>query len=181
MEFKIGDKVTVIDEELSGEVLKIDKEWVEFISDEGFEYRYPKSSLYSINEKNELNFSPASFKVESKEADRKVIRQGLRPIRLNSAKPTIDLHMEELMPNRMPQKNEVALQIQIEYAEKVVNRAINLKVRQLVFIHGMGSGVLREELRSMLTTKFPNVEYFDGNYQKYGQGATELIIHGLGR
>jgi dsDNA-specific endonuclease/ATPase MutS2 len=51
----------------------------------------------------------------------------------------------------------------------------------MVFIHGRGRGILREELRKMLAEEYPHIEYFDGNYMRYGSGATEIIIHGLGK
>lgn len=180
MEFELGDKVTVIDEELSGTIIKIEGDWVSFHSEDGFDYKYPKELLYAIGNNNELKFTSASFNLEIKEEDLPKKAKGLKPIKLTSAKPTIDLHMEELLPGRQLKRNEIAIQIQLEYAESVINKAMSLKIRQLVFIHGMGSGILRDELRSMIRAKFPNVEYLDGNYQKYGQGATELIIHGLG-
>lgn len=180
MRFKIGTKVTVIDEELSGVVLSSDESWVEFVCEDGFTYRYPTTSLYGLSEEDEIEFTPTEFSMEMKEEDQPKRHLGLRPINFDKAKTSFDLHLEELMPSRMPGKSDVALQIQLDYAAAVMNKAIQLKIRQLVFIHGMGQGVLRDELRVMLSTKFPNAEFFDGNYQKYGMGATEVIIHGLG-
>ncbi|MEX0273541.1 MAG: Smr/MutS family protein, partial [Flavobacteriaceae bacterium] len=44
-----------------------------------------------------------------------------------------------------------------------------------VFIHGVGEGVLREELQ-YLFRRYDNVEYYDADYQQYGLGATEVYI-----
>ena len=60
MNFKIGDKVTVIDEDLSGTVVSVKDAWVVFKCNDGFDYTYPITSLYSINEDHELNFSKSS-------------------------------------------------------------------------------------------------------------------------
>ena len=44
----------------------------------------------------------------------------------------------------------------------------------LVFIHGHGDGVLRSELYSLLRRY--SVQFYDGDYAKYGGGATEVIF-----
>ena len=45
-----------------------------------------------------------------------------------------------------------------------------------MFIHGVGEGVLKEELH-YLFNKYENVKHYDANYQKYGLGATEVYIY----
>ena len=45
----------------------------------------------------------------------------------------------------------------------------------IVFIHGVGEGVLKEEL-GYLFRKYDNVKFYDADYQKYGLGATEVYI-----
>jgi|GEM_PF-2430084 len=180
MLFKIGDKVTVKDEDLEGEVISVLDNWVVFISEDGFEYTYPVEALFSRDEDSQLNFTTRQWDLEPKEEDKGKIAKGLKPINLSASKPAIDLHMEELLPDRLLAKNEIAIEIQLAYAEKVLNKAIALRKRNLVFIHGQGSGTLRDELRGMIRDRFPNAEFFDGNYQKYGWGATEVILHGLG-
>ena len=67
------------------------------------------------------------------------------------------------------------LQIQMDYFELKLTEAIQQKIKKVVFIHGRGKGKLKAEIRARLK-RFPNCEYLDGNYQRYGQGATEVII-----
>lgn len=179
MSFLRGDKVTVIDEDLSGTVIKLDGKWVVFECEDGFEYRYPASSLYRIGEDGELYMNPAEFKIPAKDEDLPKAPQGLPAINFKGGKASFDLHLEELLPDARVHPAE-ALEIQLNYARTVIQKAIQLRVRQLVFIHGVGQGVLRDELRKMLRDNFPNIEFFDGDYQKFGPGATEVIIHGLG-
>jgi hypothetical protein len=45
----------------------------------------------------------------------------------------------------------------------------------VVFIHGVGEGVLKIELE-YLFRRYENVKYYDADYQKYGLGATEVYI-----
>jgi hypothetical protein len=179
MEFKAGTKVTVIDEDLNGVVQRVEGKWVFFVCDDGFEYKYPKSALYAIDEQGQIEFYPKEIKIEKEE---KANRRGKAALKISfkGKKPEFDLHLEALFPERSPSRNKESLNLQLEYAAGVIQKAIEVRVRNLVFIHGMGQGILREELRNMLDQRFPNVEYYDGDYMRYGQGATEVIIHGLG-
>jgi len=179
MDFEAGSKVTVIDEDLNGVVIRSEGDWVWFNCKDGFEYKYPKSALYSLSDSGEIEFYP---KNEVFDKDAEAGRDEKGPIKINfkGKKAEFDLHLEALFPDRAPKSNKESLQIQLEYAAEVVQKAIEVRVRNLVFIHGMGQGILREELRNMLSSRFPNVEFFDADYMRYGQGATEVIIHGLG-
>jgi len=49
------------------------------------------------------------------------------------------------------------------------------RIQKIVFIHGVGEGVLKIELE-YLFARYNNVKYYDANYQKYGLGATEVYI-----
>jgi hypothetical protein len=49
------------------------------------------------------------------------------------------------------------------------------RIPKIVFIHGVGEGVLKSELDFMLG-RYENIIFQDGNYQKYGLGATEVYF-----
>jgi dsDNA-specific endonuclease/ATPase MutS2 len=46
---------------------------------------------------------------------------------------------------------------------------------KIVFIHGVGEGVLREELYAVLR-RYDNITFYDADYKLYGIGATEIKI-----
>lgn len=46
---------------------------------------------------------------------------------------------------------------------------------KLVFIHGVGEGVLKSELEFLLS-KYDGITFKEASYQKYGVGATEVYI-----
>ena len=54
--------------------------------------------------------------------------------------------------------------------------AIRNGKRKLIVIHGVGEGVLREEVRRMLQY-YDTVQFHDADMRRYGVGATEVIIH----
>ena len=53
--------------------------------------------------------------------------------------------------------------------------AIEEKLQKIIFIHGVGNGTLKREITTILG-QYPNIHYFDASMQKYGCGATEVLI-----
>ena len=56
-----------------------------------------------------------------------------------------------------------------------LNAAIRDGKKKLIVIHGVGEGILREEVRKVLQF-YDNVQFHDADMRKYGVGATEVII-----
>ena len=88
----------------------------------------------------------------------------------------MDLHMHELVDNQRGMSNSEMLAIQMEHFERMMKRAEQTRNNRVVFIHGVGEGVLRNEIRKAIEEYYPNCECHDASYQDYGYGATEVII-----
>ena len=65
----------------------------------------------------------------------------------------------------------------LETAKRRLEFAIQNRIQRTVFIHGVGEGVLKLELEYLFKRYEGNIKYYDANYQKYGQGATEVYIY----
>ncbi|MEQ8624892.1 MAG: Smr/MutS family protein [Vicingaceae bacterium] len=178
MDLSPGDRVEVIDEALKGEVLSVDNTLVVVCCEDGFEYTYEKSQLLKIGDGGLVEFERKKLELELEQS---VELTGEFPIRkliqLIGKKPVIDLHIEELAPNKNFETLHDILSYQLDYVQQVLATAGVKRIRQLVFVHGVGKGILREQLRALLSSKYPTVEYFDGSYNHFGSGATEVIIH----
>lgn len=94
---------------------------------------------------------------------------------INSSSAEIDLHIGELVEDYYLLENEQMLKIQLEYARKCLNEAIIQGLSKIIFIHGVGQGILKSELIKELN-KYQNIHYFDASMAKYGVGATEVYI-----
>jgi dsDNA-specific endonuclease/ATPase MutS2 len=69
-------------------------------------------------------------------------------------------------------KTEDILAFQLQVFEQRLDEAIVAGASEVVFIHGVGNGVLRNEVQKRLS-KHPHVEYFkDAKKEKFGYGAT---------
>ena len=68
------------------------------------------------------------------------------------------------------------LNLQLETAKRQLEFAMRKRIQKVVFIHGVGEGVLKEELK-YLFNRYDNVSFYDAEYKKYGLGATEVYIY----
>jgi len=87
----------------------------------------------------------------------------------------VDLHIEKLLEDHYGMGNSEKLDIQIKHFRRKLEMAITGHFTKIVFIHGVGNGVLRQTIRDLLRT-YEGIEYSDASYQKFGAGATEVRI-----
>jgi dsDNA-specific endonuclease/ATPase MutS2 len=66
------------------------------------------------------------------------------------------------------------LNLQLDTAKRKIEFALNKRISKIVFIHGVGEGVLKSELQRLLN-KYP-VKHYDASFKKYGLGATEVYV-----
>lgn len=89
----------------------------------------------------------------------------------------IDLHIEKIAKSYRSFSAADSLIYQKEYFERTLNSYRFSKGRKFDFIHGSGSGVLRNELIKIITQKFPSFIYEDAPFSEYGfQGALRVTI-----
>jgi len=89
----------------------------------------------------------------------------------------VDLHLHELIDNTAGLSNKDMLEIQMRtFREKLEEAISSNRVKKIVFIHGLGNGVLKQELRRELSTKYKKYPHQDASFQEYGYGATMVIL-----
>lgn len=95
----------------------------------------------------------------------------------DSAVQVEDLHIENLLEtwNELP-AGEV-LDVQVSRFKIVLDTAIKAKQRgKIVFIHGVGKGKLKYELKRTLDSEYPKLRYQDASFQEYGYGAIMVFL-----
>jgi len=88
----------------------------------------------------------------------------------------IDLHIHEIMENSKGLSNGEMLTIQLNKFQQVLEDYKNTKGQKIVFIHGVGNGVLKQEIVKLLKSKYKHLYYQDASFKEYGYGATMIII-----
>jgi hypothetical protein len=88
----------------------------------------------------------------------------------------VDLHIHELIDDTRGLANHEMLEIQLGRFRNEMETAIANGTRRIVFIHGIGNGTLKQELRKELTTKYKKYYFQDASFKEYGYGATMVIL-----
>ena len=88
----------------------------------------------------------------------------------------VDLHAENLLETTAGLNAFDILNHQLEVVRNTINEHIKEKGKKIVFIHGKGEGVLRNAIMQELKRRYPRCLYQDASFQKYGFGATMVII-----
>jgi len=177
MSFKIGDRVEALDDVICGKVVAVNNQEITVESTEGFLLKYKASELLKRAKVDEIevsNFEVAQIKV-TKEIPKNKNRKLVKPKERNAPQMEVDLHIQKLTPSYKGMSNFDMLNLQLDTAKRRLDFALRKRIQKVVFIHGVGEGVLKEELY-YLFRRYEGLKYYDADYQKYGMGATEVYF-----
>ena len=146
--------------------------------------------IEEIQLKNEATFSYLLFenypdKVDEERVDlSKLGNAGFRVYdasrvkeNLEPARSVVDLHIEKLTDSWKHLSNFEILTMQLNAFEKYYDLAVAHHLKELIIIHGVGEGKLREEIHDILKLK-KEVKSFVNQYTAaYGYGATEIFFN----
>ena len=186
--FKKGDHVAFVDEVGGGVVLDLPGPGkVKVRTDEGFVLIRSAKELvpfdpefskqaYRVSD-HQAGMVAANDVLEEKRKKRKGdVRPGKTPKKPEDGSVAeVDLHLHELVEDETRLSQGEKLKYQLAYFERALEAAIRDGKRKLIVIHGVGEGVLREEVRRMLLF-YEGVRFHDANMSRYGSGATEVEI-----
>jgi dsDNA-specific endonuclease/ATPase MutS2 len=148
-DFEIGDQVETLDDVIGGVVIRVSADEITIETEDGFLLDFEPSQLVKI--------------------------PGNDAIRVSNREAAQDLHIHQLTDSTKGMSNYEMLNLQLDTAKRQLEFAIRKRIQKVVFIHGVGEGVLREELYTLFR-RYDNLKYYDAEYQKYGHGATEVYI-----
>lgn len=176
--FEIGDWVEAIDQDFKGVVVEVKfPDTVQIATPDGFELPFHFDELIKVtNGISKMDMSQSMMSSNPKEADDARLRPKLSRKRPKTVPPMeVDLHIEKLTNKPKGLSNYEILELQLTTAKRRLEFAFTKRISRIVFIHGVGQGVLRAELEFLLN-KYEDVRYSDADYVKYGMGALEVNI-----
>lgn len=88
----------------------------------------------------------------------------------------VDLHIHELLDDFRGLSNSEILEVQMNQFKSKLDEAIRAKVKRVVFIHGVGNGTLKLEIRRELEKKDKILTFQDASFKEYGYGATMVNL-----
>lgn len=87
----------------------------------------------------------------------------------------VDLHIEELIDDVSGMSNDMMIKLQLLHFQRELDQALAEGLHKIIFIHGVGKGTLKNEIRKILSS-YAALRFSDAPYHKYGYGATEVLL-----
>ena len=176
MRLEIGNKVAVLDDVLKGIITKIDGKNVDIKTDDGMILTFLASELvkiekdqYELSKFSDTNHQLLKEKIAAQPSKKSAFKKEKSEVIFE-----VDLHINQLVNSTRGVDNFDMLNLQLDTAKRKLEYAISKRIPKIVFIHGVGEGVLKSEL-VRLFQKYP-VRFYDASYKKYGLGATEVVV-----
>jgi hypothetical protein len=89
----------------------------------------------------------------------------------------VDLHIEKIAKGYRSFAPADSLKYQLDFFERTLQANKTQKGKKIDFVHGSGTGTLRNELIKVLNQKFPSYTYEDASFAMFGyQGAIRVTI-----
>jgi hypothetical protein len=184
---KPGDLVRFIDEVGEGRVIRIvSDEMAEVETNDGWVLPVYIRTLVVIPEKplpGKTTVVPAKVK-EIKAAILEKEVAGTAANKVPASKPSnpktppreVDLHINKLMDSVVGMTNTEILTVQLDIFRRELNQAIRNNEREIIFIHGIGNGTLKGEIRRVAGQEYKWCSQEDASFREYGFGATRIRI-----
>jgi dsDNA-specific endonuclease/ATPase MutS2 len=170
----IGDRVQGLDDGLEGRVISVKGELARIMTQEGFELELPWSDLVCIPENPNFKI-PSGIRQKKEDSTRSKAHLPFKKKKKSGPVLEVDLHIEKLVNSHQRLNPYEILDFQLDTAKGQLDFALRKRIQRVVFIHGVGEGVLKAELHTLLR-RFEGLLFDDADYATYGMGATEVYI-----
>jgi hypothetical protein len=194
-EIKKGSEVKFLNDVGGGIVLEVFSDGTANVEGEdGFDMKYNLKELMLVNENiteqeeeynNKLPDLAQIIAQDVNEERQKLIQKDFE-VKYANVRATneqrrgehmvIDLHIHELIEDQSGLQDRTKLDVQLNHFERMMRIAGEQRVKRVIFIHGVGKGVLRNQIRTRLDSYYPDCTVRDANPREYGAGATEVIL-----
>ena len=181
MKYAVGDIVSIIDKNIDGKIIEILPNDMLLIQiDYGNQLTYNeifpiKKVVHKISEEDYKNHISYPINKKSNKKDNSPTKK------INNDKKCliIDLHIEAIESKYNEKINKTKyLERQKQECINAINKCIKQKIPKLIIIHGIGEGILKQEIIKIISS-YDNIYYQDAPIKKYGNGATILNIKNL--
>ena len=172
--FSINDKVSVLDDAIDGIVTAVNGVKITIETSDGFPMVFNANELVKIATET-FHFKGIEHAKANKEIKKRTITKKVPSKQRDQADMVIDLHIEKLVKNKKGMSNFDILSLQLDTAQHRLDLAINKRYQKIVFIHGVGDGVLKADLYSLFR-RYDRIRFYEASYSEFGQGATEIRI-----
>lgn len=162
---KVGDKVSVVNDNLKGHIINIEKFRVIVEDEYAFEHNFKPEEI--VVQDADLY---TQKRIEVKPEPKKNISKKNKIQAL-----TLDLHFDQVVPNPHDYEAWERLFIQKQKLQDTLNFCRKNKIKRIEIIHGIGDGTLQEMVLEVLRGEV-GVEYEDGTFFKHQSGSITVLL-----
>jgi DNA-nicking Smr family endonuclease len=136
-----------------------------------------KTAVHLLNQQGwQFQLDAAEVKVDAQKLKESFFKSPEEKKVVEKPAKEIDLHIEKLREDYQFLSSSDIIKTQLERFQKTLDAAIVHQLPSVVFIHGVGNGILRHEIHKIVS-KHPQVKTFmDARKEKFGYGATEVFL-----
>ncbi|WP_370898907.1 Smr/MutS family protein [Chryseobacterium gossypii] len=163
---KIGDKVSVVDEDLSGVVTSVKGNTVVFKDGYGFTHQYPKEKLVPKNADIYEN-----IRIIEKAEPKKIVSKKHQKNHL-----VLDLHFHNLVKNPDDYDSFERLFIQKEKLLETLDLCRKNHLKKLEIVHGIGDGTLQKMVWEVLESQ-TRIDFYNKEILHHQSGAVMVEFH----
>ena len=151
IKFHVGDKVALLNDNLEGIISQINNEEIIIETSDGFDISCTADEIVKTGNLHSLlnRTDDTAFLMEKSIEKKKKNLQKKSGTKNRIPPMEVDLHIHQLVDSTRGMDNYDILTIQMEHAKHKLNFAIKNRIPRVVFIHGVGEGVLKSELEFM--------------------------------
>ena len=183
---RIGDRVKFLNEVGGGIITGIQQNGIaKVLIEDGFELPYPLNELIKDGDNESevisgiIDNSDISENLKEEISEEVDEPENEIPLienyKIDFREAEVDMHIWRLTDNYSRMTNGEMLNLQLNFFKRCLESAIDNNYTKVVFIHGVGNGRLKQEIRQILD-EFAYIEYHNASMEKYGVGATEVLI-----
>ena len=172
MSYKIGDKISFLNEKGTGVITNILSNFrVLVINENGFEVSVSMDEIVPLGNKSD-------YKIDSKKINEKDEKEVKPPKLSHDEIWEVDLHLQEILDTGRNMTDHEKLLAQLKYFRRCMDAVIAHRIRKIIFIHGVGKGTLKQEIIHALK-QYERARHYGAPYKKYGFGAITVEILGF--
>lgn len=141
------------------------KKTIPLVQESGYVYQLDDMAVQALN----LQPALVATALQENQTSEDVEQVGITP-------SVLDLHLEKIVPLNQVVPSQEALGFQLKYFQRHLDMGIAQGLTEMTFIHGVGNGVLKQEIQRILS-KHPQVAWFqEAQKEKFGYGALKVAL-----
>ena len=171
MTMKKGDRIEVVKDDRKGVVTDIQDSTVYYEDEDGFSWHARVDEVRVLPDSIQLIMTYSRGKINKQQLGEAHVSEK------QNRSVVVDLHADKIIGRTKGMQPATIKAFQLKEFHNVMCQYRKQKGKQIVFIHGKGDGILKNEIRHIVEKQYPGCRWSGAQGENYGLGgATEVIV-----